>query len=78
VNSTPPTPPTLIDIIHYMGSSGPELGNQSPDGMVVMGFGRDPHTNPQMKQFPNTFKFGFIDKPKVPKGDFKEIIEQYL
>lgn len=57
------TPDTLIDIVYYMGSSGPGLGNESPDGMVVMGFGRDPRTNPLMDQFPNVFRFGFIEKP---------------
>jgi hypothetical protein len=72
------TPDTLIDIIHYMGSSGPALGNDAPDGMVVMGFGRDPYTNPQMKQFPNSFKFGFMDKPDAPKEDFKTIIGKRL
>ncbi len=69
---------TLIDIVYYMGSSGPELGNDSPDGMVVMGFGRDPHTNPQMNQFPNTFRFGFIDKPATSNEDMKEKIEEKL
>lgn len=72
------TPDTLVDIVYYMGSSGSELGNDSPDGMVVMGFGRDPYTNPQMKQFPNTFKFGFIDKPGTPKEQMKEEIEKQL
>lgn len=69
------TPDTLIDIVYYMGSSGPELGNESPDGMVVMGFGRDPQTNPQMNQTPNTFKFGFIDKPAGSPEDMHKKIK---
>lgn len=69
------TPDTLIDIVYYMGSSGPELGNQSPDGMVVMGYGRTPDTKYLMKQAPNKFKLGFIDKPDVEKAQLKESIE---
>jgi len=72
------TPDTLIDIVYYMGSSGPELGNDSPDGMVVMGYGRTPDTKPLMRVAPNTFKFGFIDKPDVPKEQMKEAIEEQL
>jgi len=72
------TADTLIDIVYYMGSSGPELGNDSPDGMVVMGYGRDPHTNPKMNQYPNTFRFGFIDKPNGTTEQIKEALHKLI
>ncbi|MGC9343803.1 MAG: hypothetical protein ACP5E3_13950 [Bacteroidales bacterium] len=54
------TPDSLIDVAMYMGAS--DKGNDSEDGMVVIGFGRDEKHMPLMKQATNLFILEFMDK----------------
>lgn len=45
------------DLMAFMGNGA--QGLDSPDGMIVFGFGRNDDTQPQMKE-PNTYYFGFF------------------
>ncbi len=61
------TPDKHIDIVTYMGNS--EKGNNSKEGMVVMGFGRTPDTKALMQKTPNVFSIGFIEKTEKENAD---------
>jgi hypothetical protein len=49
----------LVDYFAYMGDDE-ELANESDDGMVVFGFGRDMGAKPLMTETGNEFYFGFF------------------
>ena len=66
-------PDTLTDVIMYMGNSG--AWDESGDGMVVAGFGRNPDHTPLMKTIPNTFSVRFIEKTGKTPGDIFSQIE---
>jgi hypothetical protein len=51
------TPDRLPDVMGYLGNS--PAGLDSPDGMVVFGFGRYAGASPQMSMVPNRFSIGF-------------------
>ncbi len=56
-------------VIGYLGNT--EGGVDSPDGMVVMGFGRGPHTEPLLRG-PNTFRFGFVGRATLSSTSIKK------
>ena len=49
-------------VIGFLGNT--DRGVYSPDGMVVMGFGRGPDTEPLLRG-PHTFTFGFASRTEV-------------
>jgi hypothetical protein len=50
----------LPDTMWYMGNTA--AGLDSPDGMVVFGFGRGPGTSPRLKRLDLSFVIGFIER----------------
>ncbi len=70
-------PDKYEDVIMYMGAS-PGMGNESPDGMVVMGFGRDDAHQPLMQEVPNSFRVGFLNLQEKPSENSFEKIKVAL
>ncbi len=67
-------PDTLKDLYTYMGNNK-EKGNDSPDGMVVFGFGRDKGATPLMTG-PQKFRIGFYSAKIKDIDDHQQVIRQ--
>jgi len=63
----------LVDLYTYMGNDK-ELGNDSPDGMVVFGFGRDKGAQPLMTSN-QKFRIGFYQQPISNQEEHEKIIK---
>lgn len=67
------TQDTLTDVAMFMGSS--ENGNDSEDGMVVIGFGRSQDHQPLLEQTPNIFKIELMDKNEfLERMEFTDLL----
>ena len=64
------TPDELPDLYGQLGNT--PNGNDSPDGMVVTGFGRGPNTEPQLRGR-NEFLIGFWPAPVKAANDHQAI-----
>ena len=62
----------LTDMYAYMGNT--QAGNDSRDGMVVFGYGRDKGAKPLMNKL-NTFIMGFFDQKIDNEEDHQAIID---
>ncbi|GJM29002.1 MAG: hypothetical protein DHS20C17_16370 [Cyclobacteriaceae bacterium] len=65
-------PDTLKDLYTYMGDDI-NLGNESPDGMVVFGFGRDQGAQPLMT-IPQKFRIGYHQGKISNAEEHKQLI----
>ncbi len=67
----------IFDLVGFLGDKVEGM-NQSPDGMIVAGLGRQKNGKPGMKT-PNTFKIGFVEYNVTTAKQFekiKKVIEQ--
>ena len=64
-------PDTLTDFYAYMGNT--QNGNESTEGMVVFGFGREKGAQPLMKEL-NSFIIGFYDQNIDSEEDHRAIM----
>jgi len=71
------TPDEHEDVIMYMGATR-GLHNDSPDGMVVTGFGRSVNHKPLMSEAPNTFRVGFLDAAEISESDYFDFLNEFL
>lgn len=70
------SPDKLKDIITYMGASANK--NQSDDGMVVAGFGRNEKSEPLMQTVPNSFTIGFLTKQSENNQEIYKMVNQKI
>ncbi len=61
----------IFDLIGFLGNKVEGM-NQSPDGMIVAGIGRDKRGKPAMTQA-NTFKIGFVEYNVNTESAYKKI-----
>ena len=70
-------PDSLADTFGYLGNT--KAGIDSPDGMVVFGFGREKEAQPLLQK-PLSFKIGFWEEPVLDAagheaiGDYLEVL----
>ena len=67
-------PDDIFDLVGFLGNRVEGM-NQSPDGMIVAGIGRDKKGKPAMSQ-PNTFKIGFVEYNVNTQSQFNKLKKQ--
>ncbi len=69
-------PDNHADIVTYMGASA--YKNQSSNGMVVAGFGRNEKSEALMQAAPNSFTIGFLSKQSENNQQIFEMLKQKI